>query len=149
MNVQNQIRRDLKDAFDVWEYNTVLKFSEVHSNSDILIQFFKKDHGDRMPFHTVETLAHAFHPENGNIHFNDDVSWHFGKDYDRNDDSKIFGASFFDSAVHEIGHVLGLTHSAVQKSIMWLDIKYDYRYWELNDDDLERIHLLYGWFNLF
>jgi regulation of enolase protein 1 (concanavalin A-like superfamily) len=74
------------------------------------------DHGDGYPF-TPAILAHAFYPAPlvaesiaGDVHFNDTLSWGAG-DPQRWD--------VFSVALHELGHSLGLVHSADPGSVMY------------------------------
>ncbi|KAF2705417.1 hypothetical protein K504DRAFT_537468 [Pleomassaria siparia CBS 279.74] len=67
-----------------------------------------------------------------NITFNDDYNWL---------DDRMFNFT----AVHEIGHSLGLSHSKVENSIMW-------PYYEgiirpMHPDDQAAVHTIYGWKN--
>ncbi|KAF2791875.1 hypothetical protein K505DRAFT_388428 [Melanomma pulvis-pyrius CBS 109.77] len=67
-----------------------------------------------------------------NITFNDDYNW---------SDDRMFNFT----AVHEIGHSLGLSHSKVENAVMW-------PYYEgvirpMHPDDQAAIHSVYGWKN--
>jgi hypothetical protein len=65
-----------------------------------------------------------------NVTFNDDYNWN---------DDRLFKFT----ALHEIGHALGLSHSKVEDAVMW-------PYYEgisrpMHPDDKAAIHSLYGW----
>ncbi|KAF2653342.1 hypothetical protein K491DRAFT_521502 [Lophiostoma macrostomum CBS 122681] len=66
-----------------------------------------------------------------NITFNDDWNWA--------DDM-----TFSFTAMHEMGHALGLSHSTVENAVMWPYYRVgDYR--PMHPDDQAAIHSLYGW----
>jgi hypothetical protein len=65
-----------------------------------------------------------------NITFNDDWNWI---------DDRMFNFT----AVHEIGHALGLSHSTVDDAVMWPYYLGDIR--PMHPDDEAAIHSLYGW----
>ena len=56
-----------------------------------------------------ETLAHAFYPKDGDIHFNDDVDWTVTGEANKKDLLQV--------AVHEIGHAIGLQHTPQLTSV--------------------------------
>ncbi|XP_055613709.1 matrix metalloproteinase-2-like [Uranotaenia lowii] len=108
------IRSLIAKAFSEWSKVTNLDFFEVKDvNADIEILFGHQFHplrnGKCWFEDPIGTLAHALPPERGDIHFN---SLYF---FDN-------GASlqdFFDTALHEIGHSLGLGHSRSKASLMY------------------------------
>jgi predicted Zn-dependent protease len=58
-------------------------------------------------------LAHAYFPENGDIHMNDNVNWSLSFYYQENT------INMFYVIAHEIGHSLGLNHISDPNSIMF------------------------------
>ena len=48
----------------------------MNGNADILIDFYSGDHGDGSPFDGEgDTLAHAYFPEDGLLHVDNDERW--------------------------------------------------------------------------
>lgn len=135
------IRQILRDSFAVWSNNSQLTFHEsTEGRADIKIAFYRLNHNDGNSFDGFSgALAHAFYPgtsRSSEIHFDADENWNFG--YDES------GTNFRTVAVHEIGHALGLYHSADNSSIMypWYSLIPDYR--QIPEDDRLAIQALYG-----
>ncbi|XP_029427354.1 stromelysin-3 [Rhinatrema bivittatum] len=134
-----KVRRTLADALKVWSDVTQLSFTEVQEGrADIVIDFTRYWHGDHLPFDGPGgILAHAFFPKThreGDVHFDYDEPWTIGND---------LGTDLLQVAAHEFGHVLGLQHSSVSKSLM--SPFYSFRYpLSLSEDDKQGIQHLYG-----
>ncbi|CAF1455278.1 unnamed protein product [Didymodactylos carnosus] len=105
----------IQEAFNEWSKHTPLKFKMVCDtcSADIVMQFVEGDHGDGHPF-DEKTLAHAFPPNDGRIHFDLDDTWTESFDSPSNNEINLFLL-----AVHEIGHALGLEHTRNGESIMY------------------------------
>ncbi|XP_025409897.1 matrix metalloproteinase-2-like isoform X2 [Sipha flava] len=136
-NIKNEIQR----AFRIWSQYSRLNFLEVYNtNADIVISFGEFDHGDKFPFDGPgNTLAHAFYPTDlgilgGDIHFDNSEDWTLYKS-----DS---GVDFYSVAIHEMGHSLGLGHSAESNSIMNPYYKGPQPQ-DIGYDDILGIHSLY------
>ncbi|KAF6017196.1 MMP28 [Bugula neritina] len=81
-------------------------------------------------------LAHAFYPNDGRVHFDDDESWSV---------SKAAGEKYLENiATHEFGHVLGLKHSKVYNAVMAPYYQGYKKKFQLHQDDIEAIQKLYG-----
>ncbi|PVD32788.1 hypothetical protein C0Q70_08234 [Pomacea canaliculata] len=134
-------RRVMHEAFNVWSQTAPLTFREVRSNdnADIVILFGRNNHGDSYPFDgRGKVLAHAYGPGKsdlaGDAHFDDEEHW--------TRDAKT-GSDLLMVASHELGHSLGLSHSRDPNALM-------YPYYgmqtalKLGDDDIQAIQSLYG-----
>lgn len=86
-------------------------------------------------FPTGGVLAHAFYPTSGELHLDDTEQWV---------DSKEEGVDIMTVAAHELGHALGLGHSAVPGALMAPYYQgYDPEF-ALPQDDIDAIQSLYG-----
>ncbi|MFH4980482.1 hypothetical protein AB6A40_007191 [Gnathostoma spinigerum] len=133
------IRNTLHRAFSLWQSVAALNFVEVPDTMeipvDIEILFAKGGHGDGIPFDGPNgIIAHAFYPTKGGLHFDAAESWTLNR-YD--------GINLYQTAVHEIGHILGLEHSTDSRAVMFPAHRpYDPDY-TLGDDDIRGIRKLY------
>nr|UOX61088.1 MAG: zinc-dependent metalloprotease [Diabrotica toursvirus 3a] len=124
-NVNKQVVEDLLEkAFDVWKYYINVNFIKAtdRDRANIMIKFHKKkDKICATPFdgkHGI--LAHATLPSYTDslvIHFDEEEHWDFTN---KNTIKNVLGCQplFFNVAVHEIGHLLGLTHNRQINSVM-------------------------------
>lgn len=144
-------------SFEIWSVNSGLTFSRGDKNPDILIKYSSHKHnmsqsceGNRecsFPFDGPGiVLGHAYFPDNNRcveIHIDKDEKW-----FKRLGPPNPGFTSLYFVLVHEIGHALGLLHSADDKAIMSPyysedDIKNNI----LPQDDLNGIQSLYGFPN--
>ncbi|MET0406658.1 MAG: matrixin family metalloprotease [Cystobacter sp.] len=126
-----------------WQAAVPVAFTEVGAGPvDVFISWEYGDHGDGYPFE-ASTLAHAFYPAcagpwncaalSGDVHFNDTYRWTVnGTNHDLRS-----------TALHELGHSLGLGHSADANAVMYA--YYNGRI-DLQPDDLAGVRSLYGVF---
>ena len=138
---QEQIRRIINQAFLDWQKYSGLKF-QMASNSetaDLKIKFQSKDHDDGFPFDgRGATLAHAFYPTHGDIHFDDDEL--FTDSYKNENEQYTLRLV----AAHEIGHALGLSHSFEEGALMYPVYQQFNATYELPLDDQREIQTFYG-----
>ena len=84
---------------------------------------------------TGGSLAHAFPPEDGVAHFDDDEVF---------TDGTSAGINLFSVALHEIGHLLGLRHSQNTSAIMYKTYKAYDPSMTLTSEERDGIEYIYG-----
>ncbi|KAK6633359.1 hypothetical protein RUM44_003961 [Polyplax serrata] len=134
---KDEVDTVVKRAFGVWTDYTDLTFTQKKSGSvHIEIRFERGEHGDGDPFDgRGGTLAHAYFPiYGGDAHFDDDEVWTI----------KSYSTNLFQVAAHEFGHSLGLSHSDVRSALMAPYYRGYQPYFELDEDDIRGIQILYG-----
>ena len=132
------VDKEIAKALDVWAEVTDLTFQQKRYGSvHIEIKFAEAEHGDGDPFDGVGgTLAHAFFPVyGGDAHFDKSEKWTMNTEV---------GTNLLQTAAHEFGHSLGLSHSDKSNALM----APFYRGYEskvrLDTDDINAITSLYG-----
>jgi Matrixin len=126
-------RAIIQEAFNDWARYAPLKFCESpdDESAEFVIDFVTGDHRDGYPFDgPAGTLAHAFFPKDGRIHFDATEDWSEksvlsiciidlfdGITFIRY--TSDGGFNFRLVASHEIGHALGLAHSLDSKALMY------------------------------
>ncbi|KAF1946290.1 hypothetical protein EJ02DRAFT_394492 [Clathrospora elynae] len=120
-------------AFAQWMNYVPLNIVPAASNArpDIYIRFASFGPDDTRYGYTT-MVSNGVYMSSGNINvtFNDDYQW---------TDDRLF----IYTAVHEIGHVLGLSHSSVEAAVMFA--YYDGNIRPVHPDDKMGIHSIYGW----
>lgn len=142
--VKEQQRNDIfYRAFAAWSAVVKLNFTRITdvSRADIKISFDAFEHGDGEPFDgELGVLAHAFSPEDGRFHLDSDELWQADIRSTRNP-----AAIDLQSVVlHEIGHIIGLGHSADPDAIMYPSISPLESKVTLAPDDVAGAQVLYG-----
>ncbi|XP_002164594.2 matrilysin isoform X1 [Hydra vulgaris] len=130
------VKDTVRKAFNMWSSVTPLTFTEVtERRGHINIGFYSGTHGDGGDFFGPGgTLAHAFYPQNGNLHFDENENWVVNQR----------GTDLLEIAVHEIGHAIGIQHSSIRGTIMF-PTYFGYRSnLQLHDDDIKAVQALYG-----
>ncbi len=134
-------KSEILRALNEWAKYAKLSFSpasQAEALRTINILFARGAHGDGYPFDGPgRTLAHTFYPAPpnpesiaGDMHFDDDESWHIGANID-----------VFSVALHEAGHALGLGHADLPGAVMY---PYYTRVTGLTADDIAAILSLYA-----
>ncbi|KAM4828210.1 stromelysin-2-like [Thomomys bottae] len=131
----------IEKALRVWAEVTPLTFSRMYEGeADIMISFAVREHGDFYAFDGPgNSLAHAYPPGPGfygDVHFDDDEKW----------TGNASGTNLFLVAAHELGHSLGLFHSANREALMFPVYQSftDLAHFRLSQDDVDGIQSLYG-----
>ncbi|UJR26222.1 hypothetical protein I4U23_007565 [Adineta vaga] len=131
--------RIIREAFDAWLVHIPLEIKQVCSTcqADFVLDFARAQHTDTYPFDGVGgTLAHAFFPEDGRVHFDKDETW--TEKFDGT------GTNLYLVAVHEIGHALGVDHSYNERSIMYPSYQLMQKSNILPQPDRDDIQSMYG-----
>ncbi|XP_070571969.1 matrix metalloproteinase-19-like [Ptychodera flava] len=136
---ERQTRDAIYRAFKLWSDVTKLTFTEItYGTADIMIEFVTRVHSDG-PAAAFDgpggVLAHAYFPENGDAHFDDDEYYTVYKDE---------GTNLYIVAAHEFGHSLGLGHSSTLGALMYPWYQGYVPNYELPQDDILGIQQLYG-----
>ncbi|XP_067832755.1 matrix metalloproteinase-19-like isoform X2 [Heptranchias perlo] len=134
---RSEVGKAIQTAFKYWSDVTPLTFQAIKSGrADITIRFARGSHGDNVRFDGPgRTLAHAFTPEDGRAHFDEDETWTEGTNR---------GTNLRLVAAHEIGHVLGLGHSKIDSALMAPLYPGYNPFFKLHSDDIKGIQALYG-----
>lgn len=129
---------EIKRALNVWSKHTDLNFIQKRSGKvHIDVRFEEGEHGDGDPFDgSGGTLAHAFFPVfGGDAHFDDDEPWTI---------NSYRGTSLLQTAAHEFGHSLGLSHTDSKEALMAPFYRGFEQSPKLEKDDIKAIQTLYG-----
>lgn len=133
------LARAVREALQLWSAVANIDFASGEA-ADMVIRFVSGDHGDGFGFDGAgRVLAHAFFPPPnggalaGDAHFDDAETW---------STSGSGGIDLVTVGAHEIGHALGLAHSAEAGALMYPYYSGPHRF--LHADDVAGVQMLYG-----
>ncbi|MCA2216521.1 matrixin family metalloprotease [Jidongwangia harbinensis] len=138
-------RNAVRSAIALWQNASGLRFTEVAAGGQIQFSYVTGNHGDGNSFDGVGgVLAHAFFPPPtntnpiaGDTHFDDAEIW--------TNATRPAGGQPIDLvtvAAHEIGHAIGLRHSADSSALMFAFYGGSHRF--LGQDDINGVRAKYG-----
>ncbi|KAE8076057.1 hypothetical protein FH972_014730 [Carpinus fangiana] len=142
-STSTKARNAVVQALRTWSSRTHFTFGPEPwsgSNPDILVGFYRWDHGDGNSFDGAGgILAHAFAPQDGRFHYDSDDRWSVGA---------VKGAFDMQTiALHEIGHNLGLEHSSIREAVMYPYFPPGTTKLRLHPDDIKGTRVLYNMSN--
>ncbi|XP_067014194.2 interstitial collagenase [Anabrus simplex] len=133
----NLVRSEFKRAAEEWSRYVNVRLVPVWSRrrANVRVKFGRMNHGDPWPFDgPYGVLAHASQPHSeAFVHFDDDEKWTANRR----------GRNFYQTALHEIGHVLGLDHSTDKDAVMFPTVGENNPELKLHPDDINGIKALY------
>jgi len=135
------MKKEVEKGLAEWTKYAGLTFIEVDNKkkADVKIRFGSDDHGEKAKKAYFDgpygVLAHMYYPRNGKMHF--DQSENYTAAHEGG------GISMHFVAAHEMGHGLGIEHSANPKALM-APYYIGYREQMLLSDDIMAIRHLYG-----
>ena len=142
------VRRVIDESFQEWEFKSCFEFRDItpSSHADIKV-VFTNDHSQTNDHKSCDrrfrgSAGHAFFRNHkkfpAQIHINNEISWM--------ESSKMPGnISLKTVLLHEIGHVLGLMHSADLNSVMY-EFIYTNKVKKVTVTDKATLNRLYKYF---
>jgi len=112
---QDGTRQAVLEAVTLYSNTIGRKFEEVskYQEAKITLMFIKGNHADNSPFYGSGAVkAHAYSPVHSEIHFNDHETFVIRATKNNK------GTDLFYTALHEIGHALGIKHSQLGSAAM-------------------------------
>ncbi|XP_032689872.1 matrix metalloproteinase-2-like [Odontomachus brunneus] len=138
-----QLTQTIGRAMHAWAKWFRTRRFQLRSNLStvtIPIRFARLHHGDGFPFDGQgNLLAHAYYPPASGLHFDYDEKWTLPGDKNDGD-----GVDLYWTALHEIGHCLGLPHSEDVRCVMFPFYRQVSIGTAVPNTDLRALRALYG-----
>ncbi|MFJ6698292.1 matrixin family metalloprotease [Streptomyces sp. NPDC091272] len=138
------VERVIASAMRQWEKaDRNIRFRKVAGGpADVEIRFVTRDDHTESPVDGPGGVAaYAYFPPRGELHFDDDEPWTLSPRGRAGRHVRGRGLDLYQSAIHELGHTLGLGHSDDPGSVMQPDVT---NRRTLGRDDVRALHELYG-----
>jgi len=126
----------IERACAAWTATGLVAFvpADDGADADVTLSWRRGHHGACEPFGTGDAVAHSGWPKSGTyVHFDADRAWSAGADAQ--------GYPLYGTALHELGHVLGLGHSAADDAVMRTGVV---REVPLSRHELQGLQSMYG-----
>ncbi len=133
--IEAAFRMTIRTAFAAWEAVANIDFVEVADNPGADIRVGNRAIDGRPGPGMGSVLATTLSYFTGATYLTSEIYF----DVDAYDSNRLYG-----TAVHEIGHALGLDHSPIMSAIMFFSINAQNIMGQLSADDLEGITAIYG-----
>lgn len=110
---QKEVDEVIERALKSWSAVSKFTFTKTSEDADIQFKWDVGKHCESVDFDgPLKILAHAFYPQSGRVHFDDEENWSLS--------GPIKGKiDLFTVALHELGHTLGLDHLPDREAIMF------------------------------
>ena len=135
---KDDVDSEIARAWKIWSDVTDLTFEQRPGGKvHVDIRFEDGEHGDGDAFDGAGgTLAHAFFPVyGGDVHFDNAETW---------TRASLAGTNLLQTAAHEFGHSLGLSHSKQYRALMAPFYRGYQTNIALHEDDVVAVQALYG-----
>lgn len=117
-----QVKGAIERALATWRKVIPIEFADAQGdiNATLKFRWSKGSHGDTQKFDNVGgLLAHAFYPKDCGKNFSGQCHFDKAEKWGLNEVQQLRTFDLETVALHEIGHLLGLTHSSDHDSVMF------------------------------
>ena len=135
---KSEVDDTIEEAFAIWEEHVPITFTKVdpHKAAVIVINF--RNYEGKIYSELARAFYPGFFPQDGDIDFDDLERWTYMSA------GKEEYASLLYVAVHELGHVLGISHSEYKGAVMYKSVPSHVHSVQLSPDDICAVKRNYG-----